>query len=169
VVIGSFIKEVITKNSFPTNGFPTNQWFLPRDVVIGPRVAVDFALVSKTKQNNTAVATILITCVNNSQKKSIENGLHKNRNVIPDGLVTYIVVKKAAYASRFTSTPSNLGEYGGRRVEGLFVDNQSTMCGVLGRLHSFDGLSHSDLTLGGTIVADETVCILTTAHSMSIQ
>jgi hypothetical protein len=141
--------------------------FLDKLQMPNRRVAMDFALVSKTKQKNSAVATILFTCLDDDQKKQIESGLHK-RNVIPPGFVARIIVWKFEYASRLISTPLNPGKYAGRRVEASFVEGRETMCGILGRLSSQgkSELEISAFTLGGTIIVDDAVFVLTTAHSL---
>jgi hypothetical protein len=134
-----------------------------------PRVAVDFAMVSKAKSKNSAVATILFTCLNENQKKHIESGLHKHKgNVIPPGFVPQIVVWETVLSSQLASTPSNPGLYDGMLVEASIVEDSGTLCGVLGHLHLFDEppFTGSFFNLGGLIIVGEQVFALTTAHSL---
>lgn len=130
-------------------------------------VAVDFVMASKTKRQNATVATILITCLNDDQRKTIQRGLHKQRNVIPEGFDIRVVVQRTVLSSRLTSTPSNPGEYARNIVMASLVRDPGTMCGILGHFFDFKSvLPDAYFTLGGTIIVDGGVYVLTTAHSL---
>lgn len=127
-------------------------------------VAVDFVMASKTKRQNATVATILITCLNDDQRKKIQSGLHKQRNVMPEGFDIRIVVQRTVLSSRMISTPSKPGNYARKIVMASFAGDPGTMCGILG--HFLDFGPETYFTLGGTIIVDGGVYILTTAHSL---
>lgn len=133
-----------------------------------PRVALEFVMASKTRQRDSAIATILITCLTNDQKRKIESGLHKQRNVIPAGFDIRIVVWKTVLSSRLTSTPSNPGEYAGKLVMASLARDATTLCGILGLLvlHDMSDSAATYFTLGGTIMVDGAVYVLASAHSL---